>query len=205
MPSEIILPDGTEFVSTASIPSLIAEAIKPKPSNERRFGEQPNSATDEIKTEAFNRYKVEREHRAMMCCAIDDGKLQALSRRSRRRVDTNELDSIVMVSELAKYVGQFEIDVRVEQTALAGKVKTVAGTSPNGDGVWWQKDYDILLFAQNAGDSLRRRKMRTSNRNIGNAIALRIEDEEKRGSKRKAPDGLTIKNTILKGWKYTAE
>lgn len=46
-----------------------------------------------------------------MCCAIDDGKLQALSRESRRRVGTNESDSIVMVSELAKYVGRFGISV----------------------------------------------------------------------------------------------
>ncbi len=70
---------------------------------------------------------------------------------------------------------------------------------------WWRTEYDILTMAQSAGDSLRRKSERTSNRNIGNAVALDIEQREKRGKKREAPDGQTIKNTDLYGWKYEAE
>jgi hypothetical protein len=119
MPSEIILPAGTEFVETANIPVLIAEALNPKPANEPRLGRQTESDSAEVKSAAFRRYQVEREHGAMMCCAIDDGKLKALSSSSRRRVTVHEPDSIVMVSELAKYVEQFGISVNVTDKTKA--------------------------------------------------------------------------------------
>jgi hypothetical protein len=67
---------------------------------------------------------------------------------------------------------------------------------------WWRKDYDIMLLACIAGDSLTRQRKRTSNRAIGDAIANRIEAEELRGKKRKPPTGEHIKNTVLKGWQY---
>lgn len=70
---------------------------------------------------------------------------------------------------------------------------------------WWRTEYDILGMAQTAGDSLRRNGKRTSNRAIGNAIALEIERRENAGKKRKGPDGMTIKNTDLAGWEYVAE
>jgi len=70
---------------------------------------------------------------------------------------------------------------------------------------WWRVEYDIMTMAQSAGDSLRRKTQQTSNRAIGDFIALEIETREKAGKKRKAPDGQTIKNTDLRGWKYKAE
>ncbi len=71
--------------------------------------------------------------------------------------------------------------------------------------IWWRIDYDIMGLAQSAGDRLRREGGRTSNRSIGDAVALEIEKREKVGKRRKGPDGQTIKNTNLKGWKYLAE
>lgn len=72
-------------------------------------------------------------------------------------------------------------------------------------GLWWWDDYDIMLYAENAGAALKRKKARTSNRAIGDAIAKRIEEEERRGQKRKPPTGDHFKNTVLKGWKYKPE
>ncbi len=68
--------------------------------------------------------------------------------------------------------------------------------------VWWRKDYDIMELAQSAGDSLRRQKKKQSNRAIGDAIALRIEEAERREKKRQPPSGEHMKNTVLKGWQY---
>lgn len=70
---------------------------------------------------------------------------------------------------------------------------------------WWRTDYDIMALAQSAGDSLRRKGDTTSNRSIGDAVAKEIEDRERAGKKRKGPDGATIKNTDLNGWRYEAE
>jgi hypothetical protein len=72
-------------------------------------------------------------------------------------------------------------------------------------GKWWWDDYDIMRLAQDAGDSLRRQKKRASNRAIGNAIAKRIEECERRDKKRTPPTGEHFKNTVLKGWKYKSE
>ena len=86
--------------------------------------------------------------------------------------------------------------------AIVGAGATATGAKCDKQLPWWQTDYDILLLARNAGDSLHRKNERTSNRKIGDAVAHRIEAEERRGKMRKAPAGETIKNTALKGWKY---
>lgn len=94
-----------------------------------------------------------------------------------------------------------------EQSAPAakGEAKTASTTKKKLAQTWWRKDYEIMTMAQSAGDSLRRKNKRTSNRAIGDAVALEIEQREKCGKKRKGPDGLTIKNADLLGWKYEAE
>ena len=79
-----------------------------------------------------------------------------------------------------------------------------AGANPLPQ-TWWRTDYDIMSIAQSAGDSLRRKGEKTSNRSIGDAVALEIETRERAGKKRKGPDGQTIKNTDLRGWEYLAE
>ena len=154
MPSEIILPAGTEFVDTANIPVLIAEALNPKPANEPRLGRQTESDSAEVKSAAFRRYQVEGEHRAMMCCAIDDGKLIALSSSSRRRVTVHEPDSIVMVSELAKYVEQFGISVNVtDKTEAAYLQAAYDETGLNGNAInwrYWVHQLPVISAAQAA-------------------------------------------------------
>lgn len=154
MPSEIILPAGTEFVETANIPELIAEALNPKPANEPRLGRQTESDSAEVKSAAFRRYQVEREHRAMMCCAIADGKLKALSRSSRRRVTVHEPDSIVMVSELAKYVEQFGISVNVTDKTKAAYLQAAYDeTGLNGNAInwrYWVHQLPVISAAQAA-------------------------------------------------------
>lgn len=154
MPSEIILPAGTEFVETANIPVLIAEALNPKPANEPRLGRQTESDSAEVKSAAFRRYQVEGEHRAMMCCAIVDGKLKALSRSTRRRVTVHEPDSIVMVSELAKYVEQFGISVTVtDKTEAAHLQAAYDETGLNGNAInwrYWVHQLPVISAAQAA-------------------------------------------------------
>lgn len=159
MPSEIILPAGTEFVETAIIPVLIAEALNPKPANEPRLGRQTESDSAEVKSAAFRRYQVEREHGAMMCCAIDDGTLKALSSSSRRRVTVHEPDSIVMVSELAKYVEQFGISVNVtDKTKAAYRQAAYVQaaydeTGLNGNAInwrYWVHQLPVISAAQAA-------------------------------------------------------
>lgn len=86
--------------------------------------------------------------------------------------------------------------------AIVSAGATATGEKYDKQLPWWQADYDILLLARNAGDSLRRKRERTSNRKIGDAVANRIEADEQRGKKRKPPSGEHIKNTVLKGWKY---
>jgi hypothetical protein len=83
-----------------------------------------------------------------------------------------------------------------------GAGETATGGKDEKPLPWWQADYDIHLLARNAGDSLHRKKERTSNRKIGDAVVRRIEAEEQRGKKRKPPSGEHIKNTVLKGWQY---
>ncbi len=154
MPSEIILPAGTEFVETANIPVLIAEALKPKPANEPRLGRQTESDSAEVKSAAFRRYLVEREHGAMMCCAIDDGTLKALSSSSRRRVTVHEPDSIIMVSELAKYVEQFGIGVNVTDKTKAAYLQAAYDeTGLNGNAInwrYWVHQLPVISAAQAA-------------------------------------------------------
>lgn len=71
---------------------------------------------------------------------------------------------------------------------------------------WWQTDYDIHLQAKVAGDSLRYKGEKPSNTKIAKKISSYIQDKEvMNGKKRKAPAPMTIKNTVLKGWRYTAE
>lgn len=154
MPSEIILPAGTEFVETANIPELIAEALNPKPANEPRLGRQTESDSAEVKSAAFRRYQVEREHRAMMCCAIADGQLKALSSSSRRRVTVHEPDSGVMVSELAKYVEQFGISVNVTDKTKAAYLQAAYDeTGLNGNAInwrYWVHQLPVISAAQAA-------------------------------------------------------
>lgn len=96
-----------------------------------------------------------------------------------------------------------------ESSDAAGKVKAGAIVAPTKTKMlaqtWWRTEYEIMTMAQSAGDSLRRKGKRTSNRAIGDAVALEIEQREKPGKKRKGPDGQTIKNADLLGWKYEAE
>ena len=107
----------------------------------------------------------------------------------------------VMVPHLDKFLPLLESRDTQTTSAATPAAKTVTKKALP----WWQQDYDILLQAQNAGDSLRRQNKKTSNRAIGDKIALHITQEELRDKKRKAPSGETIKNTVLKGWKYTAD
>ncbi len=89
----------------------------------------------------------------------------------------------------------------------AGGIKIAqGGITPKKVLPWWQQDYDISLQAQNAGDSLRRQNKPTSNRAIGDKIALHIEGEELRGKKRKVPSGGTIRNFLSEiKWEYAAD
>ena len=118
------------------------------------------------------------------------------------------------MENLKEYAARIHIGVK--EAAPAAKVETPklresatreTGANPTQKlaQTWWRTDYDIKLMAQNAGDSLRRKGENTSNRSIGDAVALEIETRERTGKKRKGPDGQTIKNTDLKGWKYLAE
>lgn len=102
-----------------------------------------------------------------------------------------------------------EIDATGESGDAAGKGEAGAIAAPTKTKMlaqtWWRTEYEIMTMAQSAGDSLRRKGKRTSNRAIGDAVALEIEQREKSGKKRKGPDGQTIKNADLLGWKYEAE
>jgi hypothetical protein len=62
-----------------------------------------------------------------------------------------------------------------------------------------------MLLASNAGDSLKRQNKKTSTRAIADSVALRIENEELRTKMKRKVDGGTIRNTVLKGWKYQAK
>ena len=113
--------------------------------------------------------------------------------------------------ELAAKASLYEAYRDTVTAAPAPKVEAVAGASEKKEPpkklaqTWWRTEYEILTMAQSTGDSLRRKGARTSNRAIGDAVALQIEQQEKGGKKRKAPDGQTIKNADLLGWKYEAE
>ena len=90
---------------------------------------------------------------------------------------------------------------QADAATSTGSADDQQATEGNPTGVWWRDEYDVLLLAQNAGDSLFRQKKKTSIRAIANAVAKRIEDEELRGQRRKV-SGDTIRNTVLLGWKY---
>lgn len=69
---------------------------------------------------------------------------------------------------------------------------------------WWAYEYDIIAMALAAGDSLKRNWKQTSTRKISESVSIEINLREKRNKKnRTAPDGGTIRNTILKNWKYS--
>jgi len=112
-------------------------------------------------------------------------------------------------SKLAEIERRFESPPDTAAPQAAGKGKAGTVTTPTKTKVlaqtWWRAEYEIMTMAQSAGDSLRRKDKRTSNRAIGDAVALEIEQREKAGKKRKGPDGQTIKNADLLGWKYEAE
>lgn len=142
---------------------------------------------------------------------------------NRYRIYPLGIDRLIRLDRFAAWASTLWEDLPPELLALACKqaaateqndVPTAGNTPPtskiptnkaaNADETmpWWREDYDIMLLASNAGDSLQRQKKRTSNRAIGDAIANRIEAEESRGKKRKPPTGEHIKNTALKGWQY---
>ena len=112
-------------------------------------------------------------------------------------------------SKLAEIERRFESPPDTAAPQAAGKGKAGTVTTPTKTKAlaqtWWRAEYEIMTMAQSAGDSLRRKDKRTSNRAIGDAVALEIEQREKAGKKRKGPDGQTIKNADLLGWKYEAE
>lgn len=148
----------------------------------------------------LNRHMTMEAHEKAIRKAIGNNQLQALNPTTRLPANEYQSHAVVSLDNLTNYLGQFQIGV---------KLKAVPSARPNNKKplaqTWWRTDYEIMQIAQSAGDSLRRKGERTSNRAIGDAVALEIERREKSGGKRKGPDGQTIKNTDLKGWKYEAE
>lgn len=123
---------------------------------------------------------------------------------------TDQIEEI----ELSDFGGNMEsaptakvfLSLNVDDSILA---LPASGTSPATlvkakSEIWWH-EYDILNIAQSCGDRLKRKGKSTSTRSIGDAVSQDIADRERRGEGRTAPDGGTIRNTILKGWKYKPE
>ena len=119
-------------------------------------------------------------------------------------------DAVVFITSKKLQVNWLNFAIRVGLITIEPNEETepkisIKPKDKNLAQTWWRTEYDILGMAQSAGDSLRRKGKRTSNRAIGNVVALEIENKERSGKKRPPPDGQTIKNTDLKGWKYVAE
>lgn len=115
-------------------------------------------------------------------------------------VELNDFD--IASAPTAKVSPSFHVDDAF--VALPASVTSLTTLGKAKSKIWWH-DNDIFNIAQICGDRLKRKGEKTSTRSIANAVAKDIADKEKRGEGRTAPDGGTIRNTILKGWKYKPE
>ena len=124
--------------------------------------------------------------------------------RNQPMTEANMLENAKLLCELSGAPLPPWMTITPAAKVEAGTVATPTKTKKLAQ-TWWRIEYEIMTMAQSAGDSLRRKGKRTSNRAIGDVVAFEIEQREKSGKKRKAPDGETIKNTDLLGWTYEAE
>ncbi len=159
---EIVLPHGTEFVGVLEIASLIVKALNPveyAASEARSAGHyaaekawRKQLAPEDIDKD-FPDKEREKFHDANdgqlymdveKCCEaiieyVQKGRLEARNKHTRNATTKCEIDVIVMLEELTRYVKPMEISVRVEDAPAgadgkhAAQVKAAPATNPLPD------------------------------------------------------------------------
>ncbi|SFC33597.1 hypothetical protein SAMN05216344_11473 [Polaromonas sp. OV174] len=224
--NEIVFPAGTQLVAVSDIPALIAQALYVSlqakgallsEATVENIGGQlhylagktyPKLTDDE--GELFRNaqlYKQVKEHSAALQSALRGkaGGLAAISRLTGMQYSPQDdiADAYVKIDDFRAYVKKTYpgIDVQIEDNSLSGELTTAKENLP-----WWQKEpYDILVLAQNIGETLHRNKGKTSNGAIAKEIAKRISLIERReGRTRKVPNWDTIRG-VLTGWHFKSE